>query len=135
MPRARTAYPAFDQAAASGPKSAGDTVIPVLSAIDNGTEDSDGTNNALITTTKGTGRMYWAVTADAGTLTKEQVVFPTTHALELTSGSIAVSAAGVVTLTTVSGLNPSTAYELFFVHVDGNGNMSAAATVGFTTTV
>lgn len=135
MPRARTYYTPFNLLAGAT-VTGGDSVLPVLSSAQNGTETSDGTTNFGATTTKSNGGFYWAVTADAGTATADEVVNGYGAAIiEGKAGRVAVTAAGAVTAAAVTGLSASTAYELFFVHVDANGNRSAAATVGFTTTV
>ena len=137
MPLARTEYAAFDQLAASTTLSAGDNVLPVLTSAIDGDPTSDGTDNFGATTSKAGGRFYHAVTANAGSLTKAEVVAATQSGASaiLASGSMAVGAAGaLVNTTAITGLSPSTDYELFYVHVDANGNMSAVATVGLTTT-
>lgn len=136
MPRARTAYPAFDQAAASGPKSAGDNVVPVLTSAIDGDPTADGTDNFGATTSKAGGRFYHAVTADGGSLTKAEVVSATQSGASaiLASGSMVVGALGaIVNTTAITGLVTATNYELFYVHVDAVGNMSAVVTVALLT--
>ena len=114
----------------------GDNVIPVLTSPIDGDPTVDGTDNFGATTSKAGGRFYHAVTANAGSLTKEEVVsaVQTGASAILASGSMAVTASGaLVNATAITGLTTATNYELFYVHVDVAGNMSAVVTVALLT--
>lgn len=126
----RPEYPAFDKVRSTG----GDTVAPILSSPDNGTETADGTTNFGATTNKGGGGLYWAVTTDNGSATVAQIVLGSGgNIIAGKAGRVSIGDPGAILVAAVTGLTTATNYELFFVHVDERGNRSDSVTVGFLT--
>lgn len=111
------------------------------------TATSDGaTGNQIITSESG-GTLYWAVVTNGGSVTAAQlkagsggnIVDPSASPTEVAgspqvyAGSQAVSASGLQTLPNITGLLPSTTYQVKYLHTDALGKDSAQASAGLTT--
>lgn len=88
-----------------------------------------------VVTDEANGTLYMVVVpdGDAPSITQIKAGQQSDGSAALDSGNQTVTATGLQSMATVTGLTAETAYELFFVHRDAAGNDSDAATVGFTT--
>jgi len=110
--------------------------IPVLSAPDDGTPTSSGTSGAFVTLAGvGSGRLYVGVVTNGGTATNAQIIAGTGGNLVAgASTNQLVNAIGTQTVTTIAGLAAATAYQIIFLVVAGNNQVSNQSSVNLTTT-
>lgn len=122
---------AFDRA----PHTAGLPVAtPALTSPDDGTPTSDGTVGASVVTNQGSGRLYWAVVTDGGAATNAQIIAGTGgNIVAGAAGNQAVGSGGTQTIATITGLASATAYQIKFLHVNGDGTQSNQSSVNLTT--
>ena len=128
--RSRVRGPLFGFKGTSG----GGLDIPILSAPDDGTPTGDGATGAGVTTTVGSGRLYWAVVTNAGSCTDTQLIAGAGG--DIVAGKAAnqaVNASGAQTIANITGLAAATTYQIKYLHVGGNNAVSAQASVSLTT--
>ena len=106
--------------------------LPVLSAPDAGTPAVDGTSNATVASTAGSGRLYWAVVTDGGAATNAQIIAGSGGNI-VVAGNQAITASGTQTVASISGLATATTYQILFLAVDGKGSQSNQSSVTLVT--
>ena len=129
--RSRVRGPLFGLKGTSG----GGLDIPILTAASDGTPTADGATGAGVTTTVGSGRLYWAVVTNAGSCTDTQLIAGAGG--DIVAGKAAnqaVNGSGAQTIANITGLAAATTYQIKYLHVGGNNAVSAQASVDLTTT-
>lgn len=114
----------------------GDVTAPVLSSASAGTATSTGTTGASFSTDEGNGTGYWTTYLDGSpTPSATQVEAHTGTGVQGagSQGLISVPATGVRTISNITGLSASTAYDIYFVQRDSGGNLSLAIKADLTT--
>ena len=112
-----------------------DVTAPTLSNATAGTLTIDGTTGAGVTTNENNLTLYWAVLTNDGSCTNPQLIAGSGgNIIAGQSGNQAIGGiAGAKTIPDITGLDAATDYEIVFLQVDSAGNISAQATIGFTT--
>jgi hypothetical protein len=111
-----------------------DVTAPTLSLAIDGDPTADGSTNFGVTTDESGGTLYWAILTNAGSCTDAQLKAGSGgNIVAGKAGNQVVSVLGAQLVTSVTGLDASTDYEIVFLHRDAAGNDSAQATVGLTT--
>lgn len=112
-----------------------DAIAPTLSNASDGTPTADGADDPSVDTNEGNGTLYWAVLTNGGSCTDAQLKAGSGgNIVAGKAGNQAVSGTGTQITSDITGLSPSTDYEIVFLHRDAAGNDSSQATVGLTTT-
>lgn len=128
--RARSQF-LFGRSGSSG----GGLDIPILSAASDGTPTGDGATGAGVTTTVGSGRLYWAVVTNGGSCTDAQLIAGAGgNIVAGKAANQAVNQSGAQTIVDITGLTGATTYQIKYLHVGGNNAASAQASVDLTTT-
>lgn len=107
---------------------AADTTEPTLSNVSIGTPTTTGADNPHVDTNEA-GVLYWSTYVDGSAPLNTDVrdhIGTGVLTPGGSHGSVAVSAPGTITITDISGLDPATNYDLYFVEQDGAGNLSLA---------
>lgn len=124
----------FGQGGQSGSGGAAD--IPILSTPTDGTPTSTGATSATVDSTAGSGRLYVGVVTDGGSATNQQIIDGTGgNLVAAASTNQVVNASGTQTVATISGLTASTQYQIIYLHVGGNNQVSNQSSVGLLTTL
>jgi hypothetical protein len=106
-----------------------DVTAPILSAT--GASDTTQTGVTLNFTTGEAGTFYYLVYAEAGAAPTADVI--KAQGAAIAKGTGMTAPAGTNTAVTVGGLTAATAYRAYVIVEDAAGNLSAVATIAFTT--
>jgi len=111
----------------------GGSLSVVLTSPDDGTPTSSGTSNALVTSSVGSGILYRGCVSNGGSCTNAQLIAGTGGNLVAAScGNQAITASGVQTITSITGLDSATTYQIKFLAYSG-GFYSLQSSVDLTT--
>lgn len=128
MSRDRPSRPSLNGAS----NAANSSPAPVLSSPNAGTPSSSGTANATVSSTQGSGRLYWAVVTNGGSATNAQIRAGTGGNI-VVAGNQAVNASGTQTVVSITGLTTATTYQILFLHTNPSSQDSNQASVSLTT--
>ena len=104
------------------------TDIPVLSSPGAGTPSTTSTANAVVTSSAGSGRLYWAVVTNGGSATNAQIIAGSGGNI-VVAGSQAITASGIQTVASITGLTTGTTYQILYLVVGGSGLVSLQSSV------
>lgn len=109
--------------------------MPILSSPNAGTPTSSGTSNATVSLAGvGSGRLYVGVVTDTGSATNAQIIAGTGgNLVAAASTNQAVTAIGTQTVASIGSLTAATIYQIIFLVVAGNNQVSNQSSVTLTT--
>lgn len=118
-----------------GGGSGGSAHVPMLASPNSGTPTTTGSTGATVVLSgAGWGRLYVGVVTNAGSATNAQIIAGTGGNLVAgASLNQAATAGGTQTVATIAGLTTGTAYQVIFLVVAGNNQVSNQSSVNLTT--
>lgn len=108
-----------------------DQPITLSNAAD-GTPTADGATDATVDTDCPDGTLYWAAVTNAGSATDAQIIAGSGGDI-VAAGNQAVTASGTQTVSSITGLSASTAYQIKYLQRSADSIDSSQASVDLTT--